>query len=225
MPKIGHRGAAGYEVENTKRSIKKALELRVDMVELDVRRCASGELVVFHDARVDRITYGHGAIKKMTLAEIKNLRTWDEQQILTLPEALDFIGGRCWVNLDIKCQGVAGQLVEIIHNSVATKKWRLRQFLISSFNHRELLRIKTLEKELKIGLLYNRWVRSVLRRATRMSAYSVHFNFNYIKRTTVELLRDRGIKSFVWTVNDETSARRAYSLGVDGIISDYPDII
>lgn len=225
MPKIGHRGAAGYEVENTSKSIKKALELQVDMIELDVRRCASGELVIFHDARVNRITNGKGAISKITLAELKQLRTNDGQEILTLSEALEVIDGRCWVNLDIKSRYITKALVAIIHQCVESKKWRLRQFLISSFNHKELLRIKKLEPDLKIGLLYNRYMRSVLRRATKMSVYSVHFNAHHLKKHLIESLRFHGIKSFAWTVNDHYDARRAYKLGIDGIISDFPDIV
>ncbi|MEM3174237.1 MAG: glycerophosphodiester phosphodiesterase family protein, partial [Candidatus Bathyarchaeia archaeon] len=64
--KIGHRGAKAYEPENTIRSFKRALELGVNAIELDVRRTKDGELVVIHDAEVDRTTSGKGLVSELT---------------------------------------------------------------------------------------------------------------------------------------------------------------
>lgn len=225
MSRIGHRGAAGYEVENTLKSIKKALTLGVDMIELDVRRCATGELVVFHDATVNRVTNGKGAIRKKTLAEIKALRTIDGQKILTLNETLAIIAGRVDVNLDIKSKGITAALVKTLHQFVKTKQWRQSQFLISSFHHKELQRIKKLDSHIRIGLLYYRRIRSALKRAKKMAAYSVHFHVHHLNKKLIEALRRSGIKSFAWTVNNAFDAKNAYKLGVRGIISDYPDIV
>lgn len=225
MPRIGHRGASGYELENTAKSIQKALELRVDMIELDVRQCATGELVVFHDSTVKRITNGTGAIRKMSWAELKQLRTKDGQTILSLEEALDLLNEHCWINLDIKSRGVAKTLVELLQRRAELKKNKLRQFLISSFNHAELRRIKKLEPSLRIGLLYHRHILNVLKKAKKMGAYSVHFNVHYFSKKLVKALHDEGIKTFVWTVNNPHEAKRLYKLGIDGVISDFPDIV
>lgn len=225
MHTIGHRGAAGYEIENTAKAIQKALDLQIGMVELDVRACASGELVVFHDATVNRITNGRGAVKNLTLAELKVFRTTDGQNILTLFEALDLIGGRCWVNLDIKSRGVAKKLLPVLHAATASKKWKLRQFLISSFNHRELQRIKKADSHVRIGLLYFRRIGNALKKAKKMSAYSIHFNVRHLRKSIIDALHRDGVKSFVWTVNTPTDMKRMYKLGVDGIISDFPDRI
>ncbi len=225
MLKIGHRGAAGYVTENTAAAIKKALDLGVDMIELDVRRCLSGELVVFHDSSVNRVTNGTGAIRKMTLEQIKTLHTKDGEEILTLIEALQLIDGRCWVILDIKCGDVAEELIRVLHNCIDSKQWRKRQFLVSSFRYGELARIKKLDKEIKIGLLYYRYVRSVLSRAKKMSAYSVHFHTNHLSKDDIEALHNHDIKTFVWTVNTHTDAKRVRRLGADGVISDFPDAV
>ncbi|MCX6779000.1 MAG: glycerophosphodiester phosphodiesterase family protein, partial [Candidatus Magasanikbacteria bacterium] len=163
MLKIGHRGVAGHEVENTAKSLQKALDLKVDMIELDVHKCASGELVVFHDKRVSRITDSSGSIRKKTLAEIKKLRTSDNQEILTLAEALEIIDGRCNVNIEIKHRGVASALVDVVRQLTEKQKWQLDQFLISSFYHRELGRLKKIHPEIKIGLLYYRNLRSAVK--------------------------------------------------------------
>ncbi len=129
------------------------------------------------------------------------------------------------VILDIKGRGVAKPLVEALHAAVKTRRWKLHQFLISAFNHKELQRIKKFDTNIKIGLLYYRHIRSVLKRAQKLSAYSVHFNEHYLRKPLVESLHRHGIKTFVWTVNSSFDAKRLYKLGVDGVISDYPDSI
>lgn len=224
MSIIGHRGAAGYEIENTAKSIKKALELRVDVIEIDVRRCASGELVVFHDRTTDRLTGHSGKIGKMTLAELKNLRTRDGQQILTLDEAIDAVGDHCLINLDIKGRKIAGPLVGLLHERERQKKNKLRQFLVVSFNHAELRRVKKLEPTLKIGLLYHRHILNVQKKLRRLTPFSVHFNSRHVSKRLIQAAHRLGVKCFIWTVNDPAAAKHFYQLGADGLISDYPDL-
>lgn len=91
MLKIGHRGARAYEPENTLRSYKKAIELGVDAVELDVRKTKDNEIVVIHDPDVDKTTDGKGLFSELTLNEIKHLNTEKGEKIPALEEALDFI--------------------------------------------------------------------------------------------------------------------------------------
>ena len=88
---IGHRGAKGHYFENTLGSIEKALELGVDGIEIDVFRCASGELVVFHDQMVDSLTDGKGMIELLSLDSIKKLSIQGQEQLPTLVEVLDLI--------------------------------------------------------------------------------------------------------------------------------------
>lgn len=91
MQKIGHRGAKGYTVENTLESFQKAIDLNVDAIELDVHVCKTGELIVFHDFTLERLTNGKGEISKSSLEELKKLRINEKFKIPTLIEALDFI--------------------------------------------------------------------------------------------------------------------------------------
>ena len=79
--KIGHRGAKGHLAENTIASIKKALDLGVDSIEIDVHRCASGQLVVFHDFTLDRMTNGTGEVSKQTLNQLKKVEVKGKKNI------------------------------------------------------------------------------------------------------------------------------------------------
>lgn len=225
MLKIGHRGAAGHELENTLKSFQKALDLKVDIIELDVNQCASGELVVFHDKRTKRITDIRGNIRKMSLAEIKELSLPDGQKISTLQEVLDLIDKRCAVNIEIKTRGSAASLARVLEEYLEKRHWSIDQFLITSFFHRELRRIKELNADFKIGLLYYRHLRNIPMKAKKMGAYSVHLNTRYLKKKLIDKLREQNIKIFIWTVNHTHELKKARELGVDGVVTDFPDLV
>ena len=114
MLKIGHRGARAYEPENTVSSYKKALELGVDAVELDVRRTKDGEIIVIHDAEVDRTTNGKGLVSQLTLKEIKQFNTEKDQKIPTLEEALDFLDKKVKVLIELKETGFEEKTLKTI---------------------------------------------------------------------------------------------------------------
>ena len=99
---IGHRGARGHVAENTLASIEKAMELGVDGVEIDVFRCATGELVVFHDKTLEKLTDGLGYIEQMTLDSIKQFRVLGKEPIPTLNEVMDLIDGKIQLNIELK---------------------------------------------------------------------------------------------------------------------------
>ena len=128
--KIGHRGAMGYVVENTLESIQKALDFGVHGVEIDVHLCASGELVVFHDFTLERMTNGTGAISKYTLSELKQLKIGHKFQIPTLEEVLELINKECLLNIELKGQQTAFETCRIIEKYVKINSWNHSVFLV-----------------------------------------------------------------------------------------------
>ena len=112
--KIGHRGAKAYEPENTLRSFKYAIDLGVDAVELDVRRTKDNELVVIHNADVDKTTDGKGSVNELTLEEIKKLVTDKGEQIPTLGEVLDLVGKQVKVLVELKETGIEEKVLGLI---------------------------------------------------------------------------------------------------------------
>ena len=141
--KIGHRGAMGYVVENTLESIQKALDFGVHGIEIDVHLCASGELVVFHDFTLERISNGIGEISKNTLSELKQLKIGNKFQIPTLEEVLNLINKKCLLNIELKGQHTAFETCRIIEKYVKNNTWNHSDFLVSSFETKET--IETLE--------------------------------------------------------------------------------
>ena len=96
---IGHRGAMGYIAENTLPSIEKAIDLGANGVEIDVFRCASGELVVFHDKTLEKLTNATGYIEELDIDSIQKIEVLEGYTIPTLNEVLDLIKGRIFVNI------------------------------------------------------------------------------------------------------------------------------
>jgi glycerophosphoryl diester phosphodiesterase len=118
--KIGHRGAKAHVAENTLASIEKALEFGVDAIEIDVHRCATGELVVFHDFTLDRMTNGSGEVAQHTLEQLKMLKIKDQYEISTLEEVLHVIDKKCKLNIELKGRDTALKTCEIVEEHIKT---------------------------------------------------------------------------------------------------------
>src|SRR4051794_23137839 len=110
---VAHRGASAYEPENTLRAFEKAIELGADMSEIDLHLSKDGELIVMHDYSVDQTTNGHGAIKEMTLEEIKRLDAGQGEQVPTLQEVIDLVRGRNGLYIELKAEGTPRATVDL----------------------------------------------------------------------------------------------------------------
>ena len=220
--KIGHRGASGYEPENTLSSFRKALELGVNAIELDVHLCRTGEIVVIHDETVDRTTNGSGLVAEMSLEELRKFDAGNGQKIPTLAEVLRLVKGWIIVNIELKAKGTAKAV------SMLLRKYR-GQFLISSFDHQELKRFHQLHfmqpmfTEIRIGLLVKEILPEHLILARDLDACSINVSMEGITAESVAQVHKQGLEIFVWTVNNPEDIKRMKELGVDGIFSDYPD--
>ncbi len=208
--RIGHRGAAGHAPENTLCSVEKALALGVDVIEIDVHRSRDGHIMVMHDDRVDRTTNGNGYIRDLTLEQLRTL----EPRVPTLGEVLNSVNGRAAVMIEMKIRGIADEVVAIADNYPV---------YYASFLHSELLSILELEPHAKtIALIDGSPVSPT---AFAASAHATHagIGFDSLEPAFVCALQDTGIAVFTWTVNDPRDIAYAVSLGVDGLISNFPD--
>ena len=222
--KIGHRGAKGHVTENTLESIKKALSLKVDGVEIDVHRCASGELVAFHDFTVDRITNGTGEISKQTLRSLKTLKTKGTYKIPTLAEVLIFIDNRCFLNIELKGQDTAKEAARIITFYVDKKGWDYHNILVSSFQEDLLETVCKINDKIPLGVLTDNNLDKATAFAKRINAVAILPIYTMLTEEIVATLKE-DFKVFTFTVNNLNPLARIKSYGVDGIISDYPDRI
>jgi len=223
--KIGHRGASGYEPENTLLSFQKGIDLGVDMIELDVYCCKSGELVVIHDDKVDRTTNGKGYVWDKTLEELQSFDAGKGEKIPTLNAVLDLIDKKVSVNIELKGEGTAKPVSDLINYYVSEKGWTKEMFLVSSFNHPELVKFKKFNLEIKIGALSASIPIDYARFAQDLGAYSVNLCIDFINQNFVDDAHKRGLKVFVWTVNNLDDMNRMKTLGIDGVFSNFPNRI
>ena len=223
MIKIGHRGAKGFIAENTLESFQKALDLGVDAVELDVNLCASGELVVFHDFTVDRMTNGSGEVHKLTLSELKGLKISNQYEIPTLTEVFDLIDRKCLINVELKGHETAQAAVESIEKYIGEKAWQYEDFIVSSFQKEELEGVFTLNKEIQLGILTQASVEQALEWAGELSAKAIHPHFSLLTEENCNEAQAKGYQIFTWTVNHEEDIQRLQHYKINGIISDFPD--
>jgi glycerophosphoryl diester phosphodiesterase len=205
MLKIGHRGAMGYAPENTLASFAKALEL------------------VIHDDRVDRTTNGKGKVREMTLKDLKELDAGEGQHIPILKEVLDFVNRRAIIDIELKAEGVANSVADIIRQYIQGQGWKPEQFMITSFDHHELKRCHELVPQVPFGPLLAAKPLDYARMAEDMKADGIMPFFEFLDENFVRDAHQRGLRVITWTLNRRDDIKRVLDWGVDGIISNYPD--
>lgn len=196
----------GYKLENTLESINKAIELGVDGIEIDVFKIKSGEIVVFHDEYVDKLTDGSGKIEDYNLKDLKKLKLLNGSRIPLLEDVLDLLDEKYFLNIELKGLNTAETVECILKDR--------KNILISSFNWDELKKT-TLDKAILIEgnpLL-------ALKVAKEMEAIAINPDYNFLTLEIIDKIHKENLKIYTWVVNDKIK------FNVDGIISDYPDKI
>jgi glycerophosphoryl diester phosphodiesterase len=219
MLRIGHRGARAYEPENTIRSFKKALEIGVDAVELDVRKTKDNQLVVIHDADVKRTTDGKGLVSELTLPEIKALSTEKDEKIPTLEEVLDFLDKKVKILIELKEAGVEKQVL-----TAANERGLQKNVIIVSFIEEALQKVRELDNEVETGLIYARH-KNPLKTALELKANYLLPLYRFTHTDNVQKAHENSLKVIVWTINNPEEVAEYAKKGVDGITSDKPDIL
>lgn len=218
--RIGHRGARGYAPENTLASIEQAIALRCSFTEVDIQRTADDELILLHDERVDRTTNGRGPVSHLTLPDIRKLDAGDGQMVPTLKEALRAAKGRIGLILELKTKGLAYDVCTIVRAEGLD-----RSVIYASFLHEELHQVRRIDPQADTLALFKWFSKVPVSQAVRLQATHVGLRFNTVTKRRVRALHKAGLTVFVYTINKPAEVKRMKLLGVDGIISDFPDRI
>ena len=184
-----------------------------------------GELILIHDARLERTTNGIGSVMDKTLAHLRSLDAGKGQRIPTLREVFDSVDRRVGMNVELKGTGTAGLAVSLLNEYVNKKGWNYDQFILSSFNHHELAKVKELDPQIKVGIIIGGRYRRYKKFTRRFTTYSLH---PHIDLVTAELITDahqRGLKVFVYTVNQPDKIARLEAMGADGVFTDLPELV
>lgn len=222
--RIGHRGAMGHITENTVESVVKAIDLRCDMIEIDVFKVKSGELVVFHDDTLDRITNAKGNIESYTLEELEDVLVGGKYKIPTLEEVIDVIGKKAVLNIELKGSNTAVDTHRIIHNFLQ-RGWTYDDFILSSFKWEELKIAHDLDADLPLAVLTEKKPEDAIEFALSIQAKAINPYHKMLNEDNTALIKKEKLKIFPWTVNDPKDIERMKKLKVDGIITNFPERI
>lgn len=242
--RVGHKGAAALEPENTLRSLARAVELGCDLVEFDVLCLDDGTLVLAHSDDLLEVSHGaaSGRVRSRSLAELREVAP----ELPTFDEALELFAAAEGVGLQIDLKG------EGFEDAVAAAVRRHRlveRTVVSTFHAPSLLRLAEAEPEIARGLTYPvdrhgltqrrplypvalaaaACLRRALPRrivgllgAARASAAMLHYSV--VSPAAVERAHAEGAAVFAWTVDDEALLRRMVAAGVDAVITNDPRI-
>lgn len=226
-----HRGASGYAPENTLPAFKMAADMGADGVELDVQLTKDDVIVVCHDERIDRTSNGAGRIADYTLAELKafdfnnNNYAFEGTKIPTMEEVFDLLEPTgLTINIELKTGEIFyPDLEKKIVELTRKKNWQDR-VIYSSFNHYSIMKIKELDPEAKTGFLYADGTLNMPGYAAENQVNALHpafYNLQY--EDFMEDCAMYDIDVNVWTVNSEAAMLRCRDLGVNAVITNYPD--
>lgn len=222
----GHRGASGFAPENTIASMKKAIEFGADFSELDVQETADGQLVLLHDGSLDRTTDTTGNIWEMNYADLKDVDagSWFSAEyagepIPTLAAVIDTVHGKMKLNIELKMNGHQKQLTEKVVNLV-TKKNFIPQCILTSFDRDAVRKVKALNNRIKTGYIFSKMPDEDIYTA-EFDLLSV--NKKLVTKEMVEKAHKNGKEVHVWTVNEAGDMKKLIQLGVDNIITNYPN--
>jgi glycerophosphoryl diester phosphodiesterase len=229
--KIAHRGASGEYPENSLLAFAKAIEARADMIELDCQLTRDGHVVIFHDERLHRITGARGSLRDKTLEQLKALdigqwrkKSYKGERILTLEEAIDAVAGNVDLCIEIKSFPDSLPGIELKLLFILSHYDYLDHTLISSFDYRILARVRELAPEVAIGVISGSRVKEdPFEAASRLGAISINVQKELASRAFLRRAWDSGLDVYVWTVNDIREMEEFASLGVQGLISDFPE--
>lgn len=237
MKIIAHRGASGYYPENTLLAFKKALEIGVDGIELDVHKSKDGELIVIHDEDVQRTFSGKGQVLDKTLKELKEYKCRNfefknniECTIPTLREVIELIKDEnILINIEAKTDVIHYDLENDIINLV--EEYDLKdKILISSFNHKSISKLKNIDNSIDYGALYYSKEdynpeENIVDHGKKIGLYSINVSNSLVNKEIVEQAHRENMKVLVYTVNSPIEMKKMIEYNVDGVFTDYPELM
>jgi len=208
--------------ENSLAAISRALDAGVDAVEIDIYQ-VEGELLVTHDRRLGRVVSGQGIITDLPLAYLREQKLENGEPLPTLRDVLALVRDRAMLNIEIKGANCVPTLKQQLETFAGDHQLGLEHYIVSSFDHQQLYQALQSIPHVKRAVLIEGIPLDYAKCCEPLKAYAFNTHLSFI---TPELLGDahkRGLKNWVYTVNNEDDWRWLEGLGVDGVFTDRPD--
>lgn len=221
---IGHRGAAGLKPENTIASLRTAMELGVDIVEIDVRLTKDKVPVLWHDAHMVRRSRSGETLSSLTLAELQKRTAGTDRPITTLEAALKECFGKVLLNLELKQAHSFQHSLPVLRKFI-TKKSDWEAIIFSAFSPAELRRIRQAAPHAQLALLHYINAFLFLRHMHRLRLSAVGFHRLHVNRFALGVAKRLGLFTYAYTVNRPAAAKHLAAKGLDAVCTDRPDLL
>ncbi len=220
---FAHRGASTYEIENTLAAVKMAVDMGAKAIEFDIQMTKDRKLVLHHDFNIKNSKL---AIRDLNFKDLP-AATKGAYRVDSLEAVLAVIPKSILVNIEIKSLQDYSQKFEVELLAILEKYGRFENTIISSFDHNCIKRIYELNKNVSLGLLFSFCpldIGSYIKNLG-ITPYCLNFSLKLVNKDLVEKVHSYDSKIFVYTVNRVSTANELLAIGVDGIFSDYPDLL
>ena len=215
MLNIAHRGYTRDWPGNTVEAIEAAVNLGVDAVEVDVQETRDGGFVLAHDPII-----GGRVIRQITRGEVMGLDVGEGCRAPTLEEALDLCRGRIGVVLEFKEVRSLGRVIEVINGSAGEG-----EVGICSFDAELLMKVRNVKAGIRLGLIVDAPPENPEVVLATLGCEVIGVRVHHVTRGLVERVRASGRKVFGWGLEDAADVEAVLGLGVDGVVSDFPDVV
>jgi glycerophosphoryl diester phosphodiesterase len=214
---IAHRGASGYEYENSRAAFRRAVMLDADGVELDIHTTRDGAIVVHHDPELP----GVGPIATLTCAEARQVRLPNGETLPLLQEVLDLVGDHdVWVEVKGLPSAHDQALLAVLDAGPAPHR-----YAVHSFDHRIVKRLGEERPELPRGILLSAYLDDPVAALLAVGATTLWQEWQQVDDALVDAVHAAGCRINAWTVNEVGDLEHLVRLGVDGLCGNYPDRI
>ncbi|MEQ8338572.1 MAG: glycerophosphodiester phosphodiesterase family protein [Cyclobacteriaceae bacterium] len=227
---IAHRGFSSIAPENTLLAFRKAIEVGADYFELDVQRSKDNKAMVIHDASIDKTSSDNqtGEVVQMNSAALKNIKVgyskkfgdkYADEKMPTLKEALEVARGKIKVCIEIKSYGLEQEVLDAVNELEMND-----QVIIFSFYYPVLAKIRQLDKKIPILYLISEADEMTVDYAKVIDAKAIGVGSRTdLTKEYIDFAHQQGVEVWQWTVNDEEKMESLMDIGLDGLITDYPD--
>jgi len=216
---------------NTLAGVRAALAIGVDAIEVDVHVSADGVPVIIHDPTLDRTTTGTGLVRQMPFEGLRRLDAgrlgfngrFAGERIPSLTEVVEATAGRCLLVVEIKQPGIAPLVVDRLRSANA-----IAGVMVWSFDLETVAEVRRLEPDIPAALLVPPGtldLPSTLSAALRPHLSGVSLHYRSVDRDSVDAAHLHGLSVFAWTADEPAEQRRLRDFGVDGIVSNVPDVL
>jgi glycerophosphoryl diester phosphodiesterase len=223
---FAHRGANSFAPENSIPAFEKAIELGCEGIELDVRLATSGEIFVFHDRNTFRMTGVRSGVSRLDYSTLKGMRLFEplkqEAKIPLLEEVLDLAGKKVLINLDVKKEVFSKDTLEEKLVNILNDFGLRENIIISSFNPLVLKKIALLDPGFHLGFIFHN--RTSMMFLNGQPVRSLHARHRILSNKYIRKLYQRSGKIYAWTVDEQDKMNELIEKGIDGIITNKPEI-